>query len=97
MPVYFQALNPDIVVPEALGDDRPVKSILFISLRACKVGDARGILNVEVIGMHVGNFFGEPKKYPEFDFKPLQNTQIAILRAVLGKMASIFQKFSTRP
>ena len=42
-----------------------------------------GTLNVEVIGMLVGNCFGKP-----------QNTQIAILRAVLrvvlGKMASIF-------
>ena len=37
-----------------------------------------------------------PKKYPDFDFKPLKNTQIAIFRAVLGKMASIFQKFSRR-
>ena len=42
-----------------------------------------------------------PKKYPDFDFKLLKNTEIAILRAVLrailGKMASIFQKFSKRP
>ena len=42
-----------------------------------------------------------PKKYPAFDFNPLKNTQIAILRAVfndvLEKMASIFQKFSRRP
>ena len=39
-----------------------------------------------------------PKKYPDFDFKPLKNTQIAIFRAILravsGKMASIFQKFN---
>ena len=37
-----------------------------------------------------------PKKYPDFDFKPLKNTQIAILRAVLGKnglhFPKIFQK-----
>ena len=61
-----------------------------------------GTLNVEVIGMLVRNLFLEnPKKYPDFDFKPLKNTQIAILRAVLravfGKMTSIFQKFSRRP
>ena len=57
-----------------------------------------GTLNVEVIGMLVGNFLENPKKYGNFDFKPLKNTQIAILRAVLrvvlGKMASIFQRFS---
>ena len=60
-----------------------------------------GTLNVEVIGMLVGNFLENPKKYPDFDFKPLENTQIAILRAVLravlGEMASIFQKFPEDP
>ena len=29
-----------------------------------------GTLNVEVIGMFVGNFLENPKKYPDFDFKP---------------------------
>ena len=29
------------------------------------------------------------KKYLDFDFEPLKNTQIAIFRTVLGKMASI--------
>ena len=56
-----------------------------------------GTLNVEVIGMLVRIFSENPKKYPDFDFKPLKNTQIAIFRVVLGKMASIFQKFSRRP
>ena len=60
-----------------------------------------GTLNVEVIGMLVGIFLENPKKYPDFDFKSLKNTQIAIfrvvLKAVLGRMASIFQKFSRRP
>ena len=43
-------------------------------------------------------FFQEnPKKYPDFDFKPLKNTRIAILRVVLGKIAYIFQTFSKRP
>ena len=61
-----------------------------------------GTLNVEVIGMLVGIFFLEnPEKYPDFDFKTLKNTQIAIfraiLRAVLGQMASIFLKYSRRP
>ena len=60
-------------------------------------GRGGGTLNVAVTGMLVGNFLENPKKYPDFDFKPLQNTQIAILRAVLGKMASIFQKLSRRP
>ena len=40
-------------------------------------------------------------KYPDFAFKPLKKTQIsilrAVLRAILGKMASIFQEFSRRP
>ena len=36
---------------------------------------------MEVIGMLVGNFLENPKKYPDFDFKPQKNTQI--LRAVL--------------
>ena len=27
----------DIIVPETLGDDRPLRFILFISLRACTV------------------------------------------------------------
>ena len=47
--------------------------------------------------MLVGNFLENPKKYLDFDFIPLKNIQIAILRAVLGEMASIFQKFSRRP
>ena len=59
-------------------------------------GGGGGTLNVEVIGMLVENFLENPKKYPEFDFKPLKNTQIIILRAVLGKMASIFQQKSSR-
>ena len=67
----------------------------------CNILGGGGTLNVEVIGMLVGNFFGNPKKYPNFDFKALKNTQIAIFRAVfravLGKIASIFQNFSRRP
>ena len=47
--------------------------------------------------MLVGNLLENPKKYPDFDFKPLKNTQIAILRAVLGKMASNFQTFPEDP
>ena len=60
--------------------------------------DPRGgdTLNEEVIGMLVGIFLENPKKYEDFDFKAVKNTQIAIFRAVLGavlgKMASIFQK-----
>ena len=46
--------------------------------------------------MLVGNILENPRKYPEFDFKPLKNTRIAILRAVLGKIRlqspKIFQK-----
>ena len=58
-----------------------------------------GHCNVEVIGMIVGNFFWKnPKKYPDFDFKPLKIPQLrAVLRAFLGKMASSFKKFSRRP
>ena len=59
--------------------------------RGCNPG-GEGTLNVKVTGMLVGNFLENPKKYPDFDFKPTQ-----ILRVVLGKMASIFQKFSRRP
>ena len=33
-----------------------------------------GTLNAEVIGMLVGNFLENPKKYPDFDFKPLKIT-----------------------
>ena len=68
-----------------------------------RIQNPGGTLNVEVMGMLVGNFFGNPKKYPDFDLKPLKNTQIAsfraVLRAVLGKIASkaIFLKFSRRP
>ena len=51
-----------------------------------------GTLNVEVIGMLVGTFLENSKKPWDFDFKPLKNIQIAIFRAVLGKMDSIFQK-----
>ena len=65
-------------------------------------GGGGGTLNVEVIGIFSLEIFLEnPKKYPDFDFKPLKNTQItilrAVLRAVLGKMAPIFLKFSIRP
>ena len=70
-------------------------------LRVSVVLPPGGTLNVEVIGMLVEIVLENPKKYPNFDFKPLKNTQIAIFRAVfravLGKMASIFQKFSRRP
>ena len=41
-------------------------------------GGGGGTLNVEVIGMLVGNFLKNPKKYPDFDFKPLKHTKIAI-------------------
>ena len=42
-----------------------------------KLESPRGItLNVEVIGMLVEIFLENPKKYPDFDFKPLKNTQI---------------------
>ena len=34
-------------------------------------------LNVEVIGMLVGNFLENSKKYSDLDFKALKNTQIA--------------------
>ena len=37
-------------------------------------GGGEGTLNVEVIGMLVGIFLENPKKYPDFDFKPLKNT-----------------------
>ena len=54
----------------------------------CEIGWPRipggRTLNVEVIGMLVGNFLENPKRYPKFDFKPLKNTEIAIFRAVLG-------------
>ena len=38
--VHLNLKVVDIVVPETLGDDRPVKSILVMWLRACKVEDA---------------------------------------------------------
>ena len=57
-----------------------------------------GTLNVEVIGMLVGIFLENPKKYSDFDFKPIKNAQIAIFRAVLRAVwGKIFQKFSRRP
>ena len=37
--VHLNLKVNDIVVPETLGDDRPVRSILFRWLRACKVED----------------------------------------------------------
>ena len=38
--VHLNLKVSDIVVTETLGDDRPVRSILFMWLRACKVKDA---------------------------------------------------------
>ena len=35
--VHLNLKVNDITVPETLGDDRPLRSILFISLRACIV------------------------------------------------------------
>ena len=74
----------------------PPRNLIF-TIRLLSPG---GTLNVEVIGMLVGNCFGNPKQYPDFDFKLLKNTQIAIFRAVfrpvLGNVASIFQNFSRR-
>ena len=51
--------------------------LLQSNLEQSKVSTIRlypggGTLNVEVIGMLVGNFFVRPKKYPDFDFKPLK-------------------------
>ena len=41
--------------------------------RKCSLCDPPGgTLNVEVIGMLVGNFLQSPKKYPDFDFKHLK-------------------------
>ena len=34
--------------------------------------EGRDTLNVEVVGMLVGYFLENPKKYPDFDFKPLK-------------------------
>ena len=36
-----------------------------------------GTLNIEKIGMLVGNVLENPKNYPDFDFKHLKNTQTA--------------------
>ena len=33
--VHLNLKVNDIIAPETLGDDRPLRSILFISLRAC--------------------------------------------------------------
>ena len=38
--VHLNLKVNDIVVPETPGDDRPVRSVLFMWLRACKVEDA---------------------------------------------------------
>ena len=35
--VHLNLKVDDIIIPEIVGDDRPLKSILFISLRACIV------------------------------------------------------------
>ena len=37
--VHLNLKVNDIVVPETLGDDKPVRSILFMWFRACKVED----------------------------------------------------------
>ena len=51
--------------------------------------------------MLVGIFFGKLYKYPDFDFKPLKNTQIAtfraVLRAVLGKWLQFSKTFPKDP
>ena len=60
-------------------------------------GGERGTLNAEVIGMLVGIFLENPKKYPDFDFKPLKNTQISILGAVLGKWLPFSKTFPENP
>ena len=47
--------------------------VWLIINHACKnVPGPGGTLNVEVIGMLVGSFLENPKKYPDFDFKPLK-------------------------
>ena len=38
--VHLNLKVNDTAVPEALGDDRPVRSISFMWLRACNVEDA---------------------------------------------------------
>ena len=43
----------DIIVPETLGDDRPIRSILFILLRACEAEDTS-----TVAAMLFGTDFG---------------------------------------
>ena len=37
--VHLNLKVNDIVVPETLGDDRPVRSILFMWLRVCNMED----------------------------------------------------------
>ena len=39
-------------------------------------------------------FLENPKKYSDFDFKPLKNTKIAILRAVLRAILEKWLLFS---
>ena len=43
------------------------------------------------------SFLENPKKYSDFDFKPLKNTKIAIFRAVLGKWLPFSKNFPKDP
>ena len=65
-PIFHQVLDPCLNTPEQAA----VISVLAVGYSM----PGGGTLNVEVIGMLVGNFLGNPKKYSDFDFKPLKNT-----------------------
>ena len=55
--------------------DKPAYSCSILPTSVGRGGG--GTLNVEMMCMLVGNFFENSKKYPDFDFKHLKNTQIA--------------------
>ena len=102
----FDTVNHEILSDKlncyGIGDEELLFFGSYLGDRTQCCSARGGTLNVEVIGMLVKIFFWKIlKKYLDFDFKPLKNTQIAIfraaLRAVLGKIASIFLKFSRRP
>ena len=53
-----------------------------------------GTLNVEVIGILVRNFLENPKKYPNFDFKPLKILKLQFLGLFLGLFWEKLLQFS---
>ena len=77
-----------------------IKLSLLLYIRLCWREISPGVggtLNVEVIGMLVGNFFWRTLKYPDFDFKPLKIPKLQLGGLFWGKWLPFSKNFPKDP